>query len=80
MMFNSLDMTLQTQSLLAEIMATALGDPLINSRAEQTITISVWILIFAMSSVIGLFSRRLEHAVFFALASSIIGIAFFVIS
>ena len=61
-------------------MATALEDPLINSRAEQTITIFVWILIFAVASIVGLFSRRLEHAIFFALISSIISMAFFVIS
>jgi len=70
-------MTIPTQ-FFTEILATALEDPLINSIAEQTIIVFVWILIFAIASVVGLFSRRLEHALFFALISSIITIVFFV--
>ncbi|MBV8882849.1 MAG: hypothetical protein JO235_02440 [Chroococcidiopsidaceae cyanobacterium CP_BM_RX_35] len=73
-------MLIQTQSLSTEIVATALEDPLINSSAEQTITILVWALIFALAVVVGLFNRRLEYAIILALVSSIITIAFFVIS
>jgi|GEM_PF-2537658 len=73
-------MLFQTQSLLPEIVATALEDPLINSSAERTIMLLVWVLIFALASVVGLFNRRLEYAIILALVSSIITIAFFVIS
>lgn len=67
------------QSLLIEIIAAALEDPLIDSRAEQTIVIFVWVLILALAGVIGLFSRRLEQVLFFAFISTIITMAFFVI-
>lgn len=54
-------------------------DPLIDWRGEQTVKILVWVLVIAMSISVGVFSRRLEHALFFAFVSSIITIAFFVI-
>jgi len=60
-------------------MATSLEDPLIDWRTEKVIQLLVWILIIAIASVVGLISRRLEHALFFAFVSSIITIAFFVI-
>ncbi len=59
--------------------AMSLEDPLINSKAEQTLTILVWVLICSAAIVVGLFNRRLEYAVIFALISSIIGMAFFLI-
>ena len=73
-------MTINTQLLLLEIMAIAMEDPLIDWKTEKTIELLVWVVIIAFASVVGLLSRRLEHAIFFALVSSIITIAFFVIS
>ncbi len=72
-------MTIQPQSLLIQLIATSLEDPLIDWRTEKVIQILVWILIIAIASVVGLISRRLEQAIFFAIISSIITIAFFVI-
>jgi len=72
-------MNIQTQSLFTEIIAAALDDPLIDWRAEQTIGIFIWVLILSAAGIVGLFSRKLEYAIFFALVSSIISMAFFII-
>ncbi len=68
-----------TQLLLTAIIAATLDDPLIDWRAEQTIAIFIWVLIIALAGIVGLFSRKLEYAIFFALVSSIISMAFFII-
>lgn len=72
-------MTIQTPNILIELIAKALQDPLIDWGAEKTIEILVWILLIAMAISVGVFSRRLEHAIIFALVTSIITIAFFAI-
>lgn len=56
-----------------------LEDPLINWGAERTIEFTIWILGFTIAAIVGLLSRKLEHAIFFALVTSLITIAFFLI-
>jgi membrane protein YdbS with pleckstrin-like domain len=65
--------------LLTEIMATALEDPLIDWKGEQIIIIFVWVLLIAIATGVGLFSRSIEYALAVAFVSSIITIAFFLI-
>lgn len=72
-------MTIQTQQVLIELLAQTLEDPLIDWGAENLIVISVWLLVISLSLTVGLFSRRLEHALIAAFVTSLITIAFFVI-
>ena len=72
-------MDIQTQSLLSQIIATTLEDPLIDWKTQRTIELFLWVFVIATAGVVGLISRRLENALFFAFVSSIITIAFFVI-
>lgn len=73
-------MTIQAQSLLIEIIAKTLEDPLINWEAEKLIEIFVWVLVIAIAIIAGVFSRRFEQAIFFAIISTIITMAFFLIN
>lgn len=52
-------------------------DPLINKGEEVTVYVGTFLLVIAIAAVIGMLSRRIEHAVFIALAFSLIPIVFF---
>ncbi|WP_017717530.1 hypothetical protein [Kamptonema formosum] len=68
-----------TYSVLLETNAQAAGDTLIDWKAQATIRIAVFVLLLAGAGVVGIISRRVEHAVVFALATSLIAMAFFII-
>jgi len=72
-------MTIQTQSLLIEIIAETLEDPLINWEAEKIVNIFILVLVFAIAIVAGVFSRQFKQAIIFAIVSTIITMAFFMI-
>ncbi|MBO3457505.1 hypothetical protein G4P69_02010 [Aetokthonos hydrillicola CCALA 1050] len=65
--------------VLTNIVAAALEDPLIDTKGEQTIIIFVWVLLIAIATSVGLFSRRIEYALAVAFVTSVITIAFFLI-
>lgn len=69
----------QIYQILLEIQAQTTKDPLIDWQAENTIKIAVVLLLIASTAVVGVISRRLEHAIIFALVVSVIAIAFFTI-
>lgn len=68
------------QQLLLEAQTVAHPqDPLIDWRGEETIRIAVFFMIIALTILVRFLSPRLEHAIIFALVTSLIAIAFFVI-
>ena len=71
-------MDIQITSRFIELMAVA-EDPLIDWKGEQTVVIFVWVLLIAIATSVGLFSRRIEYALAVAFVTSIIAIAFFII-
>ncbi|BAZ70948.1 hypothetical protein NIES4106_57450 (plasmid) [Fischerella sp. NIES-4106] len=52
-------------------------DPLIDKGGEVTIYIGAFLIIIAIAAIIGVLSRRIEHAVLTALGLSLIPIAIF---
>lgn len=53
------------------------SDPLINRGGEATVYVGVFAIILAIAAIVGIVSRRIEHAVFTALGLSLILIAVF---
>lgn len=52
-------------------------DPLINRGEEATIYVGIFVIILVIAAIVGVVSRRVEHAVFTALGLSLILIAVF---
>lgn len=52
-------------------------DPLIDKGGELTVSIGAVLLVIGIAALVGVFSRRIEYAVFTALILSIIPIALF---
>lgn len=52
-------------------------DPLISKGGEATIYVGVFLLVIAVAAIVGVLSRRIEHAVFTALGLSLIPILIF---
>ncbi len=71
-------MATQITSGFIELMAVT-EDPLIDWKGEQTVIIFVWVLLIAIATSVGLFSRKVEYALAVAFVSSIIAIAFLII-
>jgi uncharacterized membrane protein HdeD (DUF308 family) len=55
-------------------------DPLIDTGGEVTVYVGSFILILGIAAIVGVFSRRVEHALFTAFVLSIIPIAVFIFS
>ena len=70
----------QTYILLLEVQAQTAKDPLINWQGENIIKIGVIFIILVLTLLIRAISPRVEHAVIFALVSSLLAIAFFMFS
>lgn len=52
-------------------------DPLITKGGEVTVYLGTFLIIIAIVAIVGIMSRRIEHAVFTALGLSLIPIALF---
>ena len=65
-----------TQALGKQALAQQTA-PLIDKGGEVTVYIGVFLIIIASAVIVGVLSRRIEHAVFTALGLSLILIAFF---
>lgn len=57
--------------------STQQASPLVDKSGEVTVYMGAFLIIIASAAIIGVLSRRLEHAVFTALGLSLIMIAFF---
>lgn len=73
-------MTMQIKLIVNEIIAATPQDPLIALGDEQIIKICVLVILVAITITIGIISPRLEHAIIFAVFTSLITITFFVIN
>ncbi|MGA7933797.1 MAG: hypothetical protein WCA35_09640 [Kovacikia sp.] len=56
------------------------SDPMVDQGGELTVYIGIFLLIIGIAAIVGIFSRRVEHALMTALGLSIIPIAFFLFS
>jgi hypothetical protein len=55
-------------------------DPLVDQGGQFTIYIGIFLLILVAAAIVGIFSRRIEHALITAFGLSVIPIAFFLLS
>ncbi len=69
----------QTHKILLEIQTHTTNDSLIYWQAETLIKVVVFVILIVATLIIKFLSSRLEHAIIFALFTSIIAIAFFII-
>lgn len=72
-------MNIQLQQLLMQVLATSVNDPLIDWQSENLLKVLVFVFIFSIAIAINLISRKVEHAIMFALICTLISVSFMII-